>query len=639
MRFSQDFIDKVRDANNIVEIIGQHTELKGSGHRLMGRCPFPDHSDKSPSFSVTEDNQLYYCYGCKKGGNVFTFLETYNGLSFPEAVEFLARRSSIPLPEKEAPRPGQKARGVSHDQKETFLKINKLAAVFYHQQLKGLPEDHEAKKYLVKRGLNDEIVEKFRLGYSSDEWQGLYNQLESRKAPMAQAEALGILKPKKNKNDGYAAAYFDTFRDRLMFPIFSPTSDVIGFGGRTLGDGLPKYLNSSDSPVFNKSRVLYGIHETGKFIRAQDSAIVVEGYMDAIALYSAGIKNVVAILGTAFTADHAKILKRYTLNVTMLLDGDEAGINGAERSLPILLEGGLMPKGFVLPDKMDPDDYVKAEGAEKLRNEIERAPELFNLLLARRWMQGYHASPSEKVRVIDEATNALRGLQNRQLMELYFLELSQQLDVTQAWVRSAVAENIRNRTSNNRGASPAQASAKPAMSEEEGFAGEVEPSEALAEVDPRISLEGTPKEEAFVLSLLLHHEGLMRELGEAGADEMLNLISHAGIRRVITEALEKYRTQPGVFQTLAAHFASRVDKMEPITSSLELIPAGSAEGTERKVMADYLASLRRRHFQSQGKALASQLRGGASPEKLEEFMAIQRNRLSVNRDTPDRDGK
>ena len=629
MRFSQDFIDKVRESNNIVEIIGQHTELKGSGHRLMGRCPFPDHSDKSPSFSVTEDNQLYYCYGCKKGGNVFTFLETYNGLSFPEAVEFLARRSSIPLPEKEAPRPGQKARGVSHDQKDLFLKVNKIAAVFFHQQLKALPEDHPAKKYLVKRGLTDDIVEKFRLGVSTEDWQGLFHQLESRKVPITLAESLGLLKPKKNKNDGYNAGYFDTFRDRLMFPIFSPTSDVIGFGGRTLGDGLPKYLNSSDSVVFNKSRVLYGIHETGKFIRAQDSAIVVEGYMDAIALYSAGIKNVVAILGTAFTADHAKILKRYTLNVTMLLDGDEAGINGAERSLPLLLEGGLMPKGFVLPDKMDPDDYVKAEGAEKLKNEIDRAPELFNLLLSRRWMQDYHASASEKVRVIDEAAGALRGLQNRQLMDLYFMELSQRLDVTLAWVRSAIAENIRNRSA-ARGANPVHA--KPAQEE---VAVAVDETPVQEEVDPRISLEGAPKEESFVLSLLLHHEGLMRELNEAGTDEVLSLISHAGIRRVMTEALEKYRANPAVFPTLAAHFASRVDKTDAITSSLELIPSGSAEGTERKVMADYLASLRRRHFQSQGKALASQLRDQVSTEKLEEFMTIQRNRLSVNRETPE----
>ncbi|HVK60133.1 MAG TPA: DNA primase, partial [Bdellovibrionales bacterium] len=441
MRFPQDFIEKVRESNNIVEIIGQHTELKGSGHRMMGRCPFPDHSDKSPSFSVTEDNQLYYCYGCKKGGNVFNFLETYNGMSFPEAIEFLARRANIALPEKtEAERrPGQ----LTSDQKDIYLKINKAAAVFFHHQLKSLPEDHVAKNYLVKRGLTEEIVEKFRIGVTLDDWQGLAKLLESKGAPLKSAEALGLLKPKKNPPKGgpQSDQYFDLFRERLMFPIFSPTSDVIGFGGRTLGDALPKYVNSSDSPVFNKSKILYGLHETGKFIRAQDEAIVVEGYMDAIALYAAGIKNVVAILGTAFTADHARLLKRYTLNVKMLLDGDEAGINAADRSLPVLLEGGLMPKGYILPEKMDPDDFVKANGADALRKELDRSTELFTLLLTKRWMAVYHGSPSEKVQIIEEASRSLKAMPNRQLQELYLMELARQLDVDISFVRRALTQS------------------------------------------------------------------------------------------------------------------------------------------------------------------------------------------------------
>ena len=439
MRFSQDFIDKVRESNNIVEIIGQYTELKGSGHRRMGRCPFPDHNEKTPSFSVTDDNQLFYCYGCKKGGNVYNFLQYFNGMSFPESVEFLARRAHIALPEREDGSPG-KSRGPSRDDKETLLKLNKLTAVFYHQQLKNQPAESAARKYLEKRGLNEEIVDKFRLGLAVDEWQDLVNHFEARKAPLDSAEVLGLIKPKKGGRPG--DSHFDLFRDRLMFPIFSPTGDVIGFGGRTLGDSLPKYVNSSDSPVFHKGKIFYGLHETGRYIRAEDEAIVVEGYMDAIALYAAGIKNVVAILGTAFTMDHAKLLKRFTLNVKMLLDGDEAGISGAERSLPILLEAGLMAKGFVLPENMDPDDYVKANGAEQLRTEIDRAPELFNLLLNRRWLEGYHGSPSEKIQVIDQAAMVLRGMQNQQLMDLYALELSRQLDVDVPWLRRALQQSI-----------------------------------------------------------------------------------------------------------------------------------------------------------------------------------------------------
>jgi DNA primase len=616
VRFSQDFIEKVRESNNIAEIIGQHTELKGSGHRLMGRCPFPDHSDKSPSFSVTEDNQLYYCYGCKKGGNVFNFLETYNGMSFPEAIEYLARRAGIALPEKTEAQ--KKSGALTSDQKDIYLKINKLAAVHYHQMLKGLPDNHAAKKYLVKRGLSEEIVEKFRIGVSSDEWQGLAKLLEEKGAPLKSAEALGLIRPKKNpsKTGPQSDQYFDLFRERLMFPIFSPTSDVIGFGGRTLGDALPKYVNSSDSPVFNKSKVLYGLHETGKFIRAQDEAIVVEGYMDAIALYAAGIKNVVAILGTAFTADHAKLLKRYTLNVKMLLDGDEAGINAAERSLPVLLEGGLMPKGFILPEKMDPDDYVKAHGADALSADLERSSELFTLLLTKRWMANYHGSPSEKVQIIQESARALKAMPNRQLHELYLMELARQLDVDMGFVRRALSQMEM----------AARGQVRTASAEQEA------PDEGLANtaevVLKKMILKGAPKDESFVLSLLLHNESLMRELVDADPEEALKMMSHPGIRETALRAVELYRSKKVPHASLAASLALEVDESSILASSIALIPEDPPDGFERKLMTDYLAAIKNRFQKKQGRDFVSQLREQPSPEKLKEFMELQRDRFN-----------
>lgn len=626
MRFTQDFIDKVRDANNIVEIIGQHTELKGAGQRLMGRCPFPDHSDKSPSFSVSEDHQLYFCYGCKKGGNVFNFLETFNGLSFPEAIEFLARRASIALPEK----PEARAVGSSGPNRDLLLKVNKLAAVYYYRLLQAQDEDSPAKKYLLKRGLNAEIVEKFRIGLSGAEWQGLGSQLESKKVPLALAETLGLLKPKKStvaKQSKTAADFFDLFRERLMFPIFSPTADVIGFGGRTLTDALPKYVNSSDSPVFNKSRVLYGLHETGKFIRAQDEAIVVEGYMDAISLYSTGIKNVVAILGTAFTPEHAKLLKRYTHNVKMLLDGDDAGIGGAERSLPILLAAGLMPKGYVLPDKMDPDDYVKANGADALRAEVARAPELFSLLLRKRWLKDYHGTASDKVRVIEEASTALKAMQDRQLMELYILELAQQLDVDVPWVRRTVQARLASAF----GASPGPSAAKSQAANAEAIDSSVE-DEAVIEVEPVITLKGAPRDEVFVLSMLLYNESLMRDLVDAGADEVLAILTHQGVVKVLRMAVEDYRAQSGspdfVFAKIASKLSSRVDLPAALMCSLAMIPPDAPEGSDQKLIADYLQAIRTRHLKQQGKALVTELRDDATPEKLAEFMALQRSRLT-----------
>jgi len=608
VRFSQDFIEKVRDANDVVEVIGQYAELKGSGHRLMGRCPFPDHSEKTPSFQVTSDNQLYYCFGCKKGGNVFTFLETYNGMSFPEAVEFLARRASIALPEREAGHTD----GSSRDHKELLVKVNRAAAVFYHHQLLAQNLESPVRNYLAKRGLNDETVEKFRLGVALNDWQGLVHHFKARKVPLEAAEELGLIKAKRNSQPD--DSHFDLFRDRLVFPIFSTTNDIIGFGGRTLSEGTPKYLNSSDSPVFNKSRVLYGIHETGKFIRAEDRAIVVEGYMDAISLYTSGIKNVVAILGTAFTPEHAKILKRYTLNVVMLLDGDKAGLDGAERSLPILLEAGLMPRGFLLPEKMDPDDFVRAQGAEKLRDEIERAPELFNLLLLRRWLQGYHGSPSEKVSIVEEASRFLGRMQNRQLYELYVLELSRQLDVDMGWVRKALA------------AQDLKQVAKPVAKVDLPVQSEGDPP---AE---RISLKTAPRDESYLLSLLINYENLLVELIDAGTDELFELLSHPGIKRVLELAILRYRARPESFLGLASALASYVDTPATLLVAIAALPKRGTVTLERKLLSDYLHAIRKRYLKTQAKALAGQLKDQPSPEKLAEFMSLHRDRLALQKD-------
>jgi DNA primase len=681
MRFSQDFIDKVRQANNVVEIIGQYTQLKGSGHRLMGRCPFPDHSDKSPSFSVTEDNQLYYCYGCKKGGNVFNFLETFNGLSFPEAVEFLAKRASIPLPEREEK--AGAATTLSNDQKDLLLRVNKAAAVFFHHQLKAQSEDSPVRRYLLKRGLSEEIVDTFRLGVALDDWQGLIRNFQARKVPLDAAEKLGLIKPKKTVRAG--DSHFDLFRDRLMFPIFAPNDDVVGFGGRTLGDALPKYVNSSDSPVFNKGRILYALNETGRYIRAQDEAIVVEGYMDAISLYAAGIKNVVAILGTAFTLEHAKVLKRYTLNVKMLLDGDDAGIGGAERSLPILLEAGLLAKGFVLPDKLDPDDFVKQRGADALRAEIDRAPELFSLLLAKRWLQGYQGKPSDKVRVIDEAVVALGRMKNRQLYELYLIDLARQLDVEVPWVRRALAQSAagaaRTQTPESRasgGASVGSAGRDGFSSHESKGGAVVESASDISALQPsgqlfgptsgptpdampdttsdttsqkvnqqasqRILLKGAPRTEAIVLSLLLRHRSLMNDLVDAGVDEVLAIVSHPGIRQALSWAVERYQRAPEEFSDIAAALSVRVDEPSVLVSSMSLAPesrsalgsanlGGNSEGLEQRLMVDYLGALRRDFLKNQAKALASELRTGSSHEKLEQFMTLQRDRLGSSRDS------
>ena len=624
MKFTQDFIEKVREANDIGEVIGQYTELKTTGHRLTGRCPFPDHSDKSPSFSVTEDQQLYYCYGCKKGGNLFTFLETFNGMNFPEAVEFLARRANIPLPEPEAG--AVRSGSLSSDEKDVLLKVNRATAVYFHHNLKAQAEESPVMSYLAKRGLTSEIVETFRLGYATEEWQGLGRHLIGRGVKIEAIEKLQLIKQKKNPptTTNPIEKYFDLFRDRLMFPIFGPNGDTLGFGGRVLDDTLPKYVNSADSPVFHKSKVLYALNETGKYIRAQDEVIVVEGYMDAIALYANGFKNVVAILGTAMTPEHAKLIKRYTTNVKMLLDGDDAGINAAEKSLPVLLAGGLMPKGLILQDGMDPDEFIKAKGAEALRTELDRAPELFNILLTKRWLANYHGSDSEKVQVISEAAVALGPMTNKSLMELYLLELSRQLDVDGGWVRRAVAQAVQ------APASRVAATAKPVS--------QPAPVVSTAKVEltdsrpPLVSMKGAPKDETFVMSLLLYNESLMRELSEAGAEDLLKMLSHDGIREVLKRATDRYKANPAGFSGIASNLVGEVDQPALLASSLASTGSLKTEGAEKKLMADYLNAIRTRDLKAQGKTLISQMRERPTPEMLEQMQQLQRNRLG--RDEP-----
>jgi DNA primase len=621
MRFPQEFIEKVRDANNLVDLISQHTELKRAGDRLMGRCPFPDHSEKTGSFSVTESKQLYHCFGCKKSGNIFTFLETFNGMNFPEAIEFLAKRASIPIPAESL-----RGRDDKRDLRDSYLRVNKLTNEFFVEQMKRLPNDHPAIQYMVSRGLTAEIVQKFQIGVSIEPWEGLVTYLAQKKIPAPMLETLGLAKKKKS-----GSGYFDLFRERVMFPILSPSDEVIGFGGRAYTEQTPKYLNSPETPVFHKGKTLYGLHETGKFIRSLDRVIIVEGYMDAIAVYGAGHKNVVAILGTALTPDHVRLIKRYTNNVTLLLDGDKAGKTAAERSLPILLEGDLLVKGCFLPNGADPDDFVRKNGKEALTQELERAPELFSLVLGR-WLEDYKGSSSEKVQLIAESYPVLKVMTNKQLRDLYVAEVAQRLDEEITWVTKGYVEASRKEKA-AAGASAAPAKAKPQMPAHEGNPPAAIPMPEDDGKEELINTKGAPRDEAFVLSLALTSENL---LGETQDMQIVSMLTHEGIKRSFEVAFEKYRQRPEAFDKLAASLASLMDDPSVVTCSLELTTNGMESGEESKLMASYLIAIQKRFYDRKLKALANQIRNQAnSPrhqEMLEQFMNIQKARHALDKE-------
>lgn len=358
MYYSDDIVEEVRTRNDIVDVISGYVKLVRKGSSYFGLCPF--HSEKSPSFSVSRQKQMYYCFGCGAGGNVFTFLMEYEKFTFVEALKFLADRAGIKLPEEEY---SQEARAKA-DLRNTILAINKEAAKYYYAQLRG-PQGRQAMEYLKGRKLGDEMMRSFGLGFSSKYSNDLSGYLKKKGYTDEQLKAAGLV------NIDEKHGMYDKFWNRVMFPIMDVNNRVIGFGGRVMGDAKPKYLNSPETPVFDKSRNLYGLNIARRSKRPY--FLLCEGYMDVISLHQAGFDNAVASLGTALTAGHAMLLKRYVGEVYLTYDSDEAGTRAALRAIPILKEVGISAKVIRMDPYKDPDEFIKNLGAEAFEERIERA--------------------------------------------------------------------------------------------------------------------------------------------------------------------------------------------------------------------------------------------------------------------------
>lgn len=622
MKFSPEFIERVAEANNLVDIISQYTQLKQSGSGLMGRCPFPDHQEKTPSFSVSEVKQVYHCFGCHKKGNIYTFLQQYNGMNFPETIEFLAQRASIPMPVMENQASNQ-IRDREQEKKKLLLKINKLAAQYFSEQLQKTPADHPVRAYLKKRGLSNDVIETFQIGYALPDWDGLERLLSNQGISLEAAEEAKLLRARTQGKSGY----YDLFRERLMFPITNPMGEPVAFGGRILEQGEPKYLNSPESPVFVKGRILYGLNQTARYIRTEDRALIVEGYMDLVSLYQAGIRNAVATMGTALTPEHGKLLKRMTRNVVALFDGDSAGVEAAERSLPILLAADLYPKGLTLPDKMDPDDYVKAYGAAALQAELEKAPDLFNIVLER-WLEGYRGEASQKVQISDKLKPLLAAVPDPRLRDLYIGEAANRLGVTIPWLRQAVGL-----------ASAGPMSMRSTSVHRTGYQSSDEKNQSagsgLSNIEPvslensKISLKLAAKVEIILLNLVLKSRANFDLFLER---EMLNFIHHEGVRSILSKAVEVYRQDLNKFDKLTSLLVNYVDQPELLFSGESgKIEDGYDQEIESKMLQDCFKRVRDNFLKEQSRVLTKELKSELTTEKLEQIMNIQRDRISLNK--------
>lgn len=358
MYYSEELVEEVRMRNDIVDVISGYVKLQKKGSSYFGLCPF--HNEKSPSFSVSREKQMYYCFGCGAGGNVFTFIMEYENYSFVEALKFLAERAGIDLPEMEYSKEAKE----KADLKLTILEINKLSAKYFYAQLKA-EGGKTAYAYLKNRGLSEETIVAFGLGYANKYSDDLYRYLKMKGYGDELLLKAGLISADERKGA------YDKFWNRVMFPIMDVNNRVIGFGGRVMGDAKPKYLNSPETIVFDKSRNLYGLN------RARTSRkpyfLICEGYMDVIALHQAGFTNAVASLGTALTAGHASLLKRYVNEVYLTYDSDEAGTRAALRAIPILKDAGITAKVIRMDPYKDPDEFIKNLGAEAFEERISRA--------------------------------------------------------------------------------------------------------------------------------------------------------------------------------------------------------------------------------------------------------------------------
>lgn len=356
--YPPEVIDDVRSLNNIVDVIGQYVSLKRSGSSYVGLCPF--HNEKTPSFHVNADKQFFHCFGCGVGGDVFGFTMKYGNYSYPDAVRFLADRVGYNLPESEMTADIAKKREL----KQNLYEIHKIAARFYYEQLMS-NNGKNAVEYLDKRQIKLGSRRKFGLGYSPIAKGVLYQELKNKGFSDEVILKSGLVTKKDN------GAFYDKFFNRLMFPIIDVYGNIIGFGGRILGEGQPKYLNSSETDIFNKSRNLYNLNNA-KQSKSREM-ILVEGYMDAIAIYQAGFYNVVASLGTAFNENHAKVLKAYAESVILLFDSDEAGVKAVLRAIPVLKDAGLKVKVLQVYDAKDPDEFIKKFGASEFGELLKKA--------------------------------------------------------------------------------------------------------------------------------------------------------------------------------------------------------------------------------------------------------------------------
>ena len=512
MRITDETIESVRDAADIVDVVGDYVRLKKRGSNFVGLCPF--HSEKTPSFNVNPGLGIFKCFGCGEGGDVFSFVSRIESLTFPEAVTALAERLGIQIEQD-----GQPDDGAS--EREAILHTLQFAARWFYQQLTREPVGEKARAYIAERQITPEMVKRFGLGYARDEWDGLLKAATEAHITEEMLEKAGLILPRR---DG--TGYYDRYRDRLIFPILSHVGKVLGFGGRILekADDQPKYINSPETEVYHKSKVLYGLHHAKNAIRGREEVVLVEGYTDVIALHQAGVEHVVASSGTALTPDQVKLIGRYARRVIMMYDADAAGVKATVRGIDLLLQDGLAPYVVALPEGEDPDTFVLRYGAEGFEEALrERRQDFVSYLHDRARAKGSLDEPDSRADTHHAIMKLVSRIPDQLMRESYVQRAASVLGVPDVYLRRAM-QTDRRRTR-----------AREARKERNADAGAAPPKAAVPMAGPA---RGPLPEEKTLLRLMLDHGAPMVSfiLSRTALDEF----SHGASRDLAAALVEQF---------------------------------------------------------------------------------------------------
>ncbi|MED3691561.1 DNA primase [Peribacillus butanolivorans] len=420
-RIEDEKINQIREAVDIVDLIGEYVQLKKQGRNYFGLCPF--HGENSPSFSVSAEKQIFHCFGCGAGGNIFTFLMDIEGYNFVESAKVLAEKGNVPL-DVEINKDSQRSNMPAGSQQ--MFEAHDLLRKFYHHLLVNTKEGQEALEYLLKRGFTEETIEKFQIGYSLDSWDFVSKFLLKRGFPAEFMEQAGLIIFREKDE-----SYFDRFRNRVMFPIMDHQGNTIAFSGRAMGDDEPKYLNSPETPIFNKSKTLYNFHHARPQIRKKEQVVIFEGFADCISAVRAGVENSVATMGTALTDQHIQLLKRNTDQILICYDSDSAGLNAANRAVNMLQDNDFTVKVALMPDNLDPDDYIKEFGEKSFVSEVIGASLTYMAFKMHYLRRGKNVNnEGDRIQYIEEVLREISRLPNAVERDHYLRQLSSEFSLS-----------------------------------------------------------------------------------------------------------------------------------------------------------------------------------------------------------------